>query len=355
MKNTIKQLLRDNHQLFQIAKNTYVYVLIVNAILRNKRGWFDYIKSTISMLKKTQHIHGRPMNLTIEPTNICNLDCPVCETGANKLGREDGNLSFKDFKVMLDKVAKHTNTLLFYYMGEPFLNKDSYRMIRYAKDCGIPFVNSCTNGDAVNPEKLIESGIDEISFQIGGMSQETHEIYRINSNLSRVLRNLEKTVELKRILKRNIEICCGFIVMKHNEHEVEQFEEYMKKIGVDQWNVINPCVRNMEQAVAFLPEDKKYWIYDENSINQGILKINKNKKNRCDWIYYSLVVLVNGDVVPCCRDPKGLYVMGNLLKQNLDNFWNGKEYLDFRKKINNNQSEIMICDLCESYPMSQIK
>ena len=39
-------------------------------------------------------------------------------------------------------------------------------MIRYAKDCGIPFVNSCTNGDAVNPEKLIESGIDEISFQI---------------------------------------------------------------------------------------------------------------------------------------------------------------------------------------------
>ena len=27
--------------------------------------------------------------------------------------------------------------------------------------------------------------------------------------------------------------------------------------------------------------------------------------------------MYNGDVVPCCRDPKGKYVMGNILKENL--------------------------------------
>jgi hypothetical protein len=37
--------------------------------------------------------------------------------------------------------------------------------------------------------------------------------------------------------------------------------------------------------------------------------------NACPWIYYSLAIHVNGDVVPCCRDPKGEEVMGNRSEQ----------------------------------------
>jgi MoaA/NifB/PqqE/SkfB family radical SAM enzyme len=58
---------------------------------------------------------------------------------------------------------------MFYFMGEPFLNKQAYEMIRYAKETGIPFITTCTNGDPVQPEKLIEYGLDEVNFQIGGM------------------------------------------------------------------------------------------------------------------------------------------------------------------------------------------
>tara|TARA_B110000495_G_C22580114_1_gene348514 strand:+ start:360 stop:554 length:195 start_codon:yes stop_codon:yes gene_type:complete len=42
-------------------------------------------------------------------------------------------------------------------------------------------------------------------------------------------------------------------------------------------------------------------------------------------------IQVNGDVVPCGRDPKGEMVMGNLLKEDLDSIWNGRNYIDFRK------------------------
>ncbi len=132
------------------------------------------------------------MNVTIEPTNVCNLECPVCETGAGVLGRPGGHMTLDQFRTIIDKVGAHTNTLMFYFMGEPFLNRQSYEMIRHAKQRGIPYVQTCTNGDAVNPEKLVDCGIDEVSFQIGGTSQETHQVYRVNSNLERVLRNLRR-------------------------------------------------------------------------------------------------------------------------------------------------------------------
>ena len=243
---------------------------------------------------------------------------------------------------------------MYYFMGEPFLNKHSYEMIRYAKDIGIPFITTCTNGDPVNPEKLIICGLDEVNFQIGGMTQETHEIYRINSNLERVLTALKETIRLKKERNSKIRVIAGFIVMKHNEHEIETFQNHMAELGVDGITVINPCVRNISQGEQFLPENKKYWDYDVEDFKNGNLKPIIQSKNKCDWVYYSLCIHVNGDVVPCCRDPKGEMVMGNILTEDLDEIWNGQNYISFRKQLHKDQSQIKICQLCSSYPVSQV-
>jgi radical SAM protein with 4Fe4S-binding SPASM domain len=295
------------------------------------------------------------MNVTIEPTNICNLECPVCETGAGILGRPDGHMSLDQFQIILDKIASHTNTLMFYFMGEPFLNKQSYDMIRYAKDRGIPFVQTCTNGDPVNPEKLVESGIDEVSFQIGGITQETHQIYRINSNIERVLKNLKETVRLKRERGAGLRVQSGFILMKHNEHEVEGFARLMKELGADKWEVIDPCVRTVEQGRQMLPTDRAHWYYDPEAFEKGVLRPRVLPDNECPWIYYSMTVQVNGDVVPCCRDPKGTEVVGNLLSQSLDEVWNGEPYRAFRARVHRDQGSVEICRLCSAYGASAIQ
>ena len=143
--------------------------------------------------------------------------------------------------------------------------------------------------------------------------------------------------------------------MKHNEHEIETFQSHMAKLGVDGTTVIDPCVRNVGQGEKFLPKDQKYWSYDMDAFKKGQLKPKFQPKNKCDWIYYSLSIHVNGDVVPCCRDPKGEMVMGNILKQDLDDIWNGQNYINFRKQLHKDQSQIKICQLCSSYPASQIQ
>lgn len=297
---------------------------------------------------------GRPINITIEPANTCNLRCPVCETGAGILTRDKGNMSLEEFKMIIDKIYHHTNTLMFYFMGEPFLNKQAYEMIRYAKDKGVPFIDTCTNGDLVNPEELVSSGLDRISFQLGGITQETHQVYRINSNLERVLANIKETLRLRREHGSNMQIETGFILMKHNEHEVNTYKEHMSGLGVDRALIVDPCVRTVEQGHELLPKDTKHWIYDPSAFVQGVLRPKNSPHNICPWIYYSMVILVNGDIVPCCRDATGSEIMGNIFEENLDEIWNGKKYLNFRERINENQKDLEVCRLCSGYPASAI-
>jgi radical SAM protein with 4Fe4S-binding SPASM domain len=323
--------------------------------LRGRRGSWDHLKSTLSLARGSTVVAGRPMNVTIEPTNACNLGCPVCETGDGTLGRETGHMAFDDFRTIVDKIAAHTNTLMFYFMGEPFLNKRAYAMIRYAKDAGIPFIDTCTNGDFVDPAQIVACGLDRVSFQIGGMTQETHEVYRVRSRLDRVLRNLEETLALRRERGSPLRVESGFILMKHNEHEVDLFRRRMEELGIDRASVIDPVVRTVDQGKAYLPTDRERWLYDETAFANGLLRPKILPENVCPWIHYSMAIHVNGNVVPCCRDPRGAEVMGNLVAQGLEEIWNGSAYRDLRARIQRDQGSVEICRLCSSYPVSVIR
>jgi radical SAM protein with 4Fe4S-binding SPASM domain len=262
-------------------------------------------------------------------------------------------MSYEDFVTIIDKAGPGANQLMFYFMGEPFLNRDAYRMIRYARDMGL-YVTSCTNGEPVDPEALYDSGINHVSFQIGGATQETHELYRVRGNLARELEVLRAYLGVVRERGRKpgehrVEL--GFIVMKHNEHEVERFREIAAEIGVDQAVVIGPTVRTVEQGERFLTESDEHWIFEREAFEKERRLVPKRSypPNRCPWIHYAMTIQVNGDVVTCCRDPKGEHVAGNLLSQSLEEVWNGPEFRAFRRAVQTNQAGVDICRLCGIY------
>lgn len=313
------------------------------------KGFFDYCLNIFCAISKNEKALGLPVHLTIEPANLCNLKCPVCETGSGILGRKAGMMSLADFEAIIDKVWHHTNSILFYYMGEPFLNNDAYKMIKYAKNKNI-YVTTCTNGHFINVKEMIASGLDEISFQIGGVTEETHGIYRIGSNLKKILDNIKELAEFKKKSGEcSPKIILGFIVMKHNEHEINAFKELAMNLEVDEARVVEPCVRTMEQARQFLPMDKKFWLYDHKEFDRDMLRPRRKTHNRCNWIYFSTVILYNGDIVPCCRDAHGKNTMGNLLTEDLKSIWNNEKYRVFRKKLKKDQAGLGICQLCSDF------
>lgn len=313
------------------------------------KGWQALLYNTAMAKAKRVGPLMMPVHLTIEPTNACNLRCPVCETGNGSMARRTGFLDFDRYCNLIDQVAPHTAVLMFYFMGEPFLNKRAYEMIRYARQKGM-WVETCSNGDYVDAKGVIYSDVNEISFQIGGMTQETHEKYRVRGDLARVQKNLLELLELRRQMPNsNVLVNVGFVVMRHNEHEVPDFLTWARKIGVDRANVIDPCVRSVVEGHALLPQDRRYWFYDEEAFERGVLKPKHLPDNECTWIWNSVVVNWDGSVVPCCRDPNGTNTFGNAFETPLSEIWNGEKMRAFRKRIVSDQGNVDICKLCSGY------
>ena len=95
---------------------------------------------------------GEPISLSIEPTTACNLGCPECPSGLKIFSRPTGNLSPKLFEKIIDQVYEKLIYLTFYFQGEPFINKNFLRMVKYASDKGI-FTSTSTNAHFID-EKI---------------------------------------------------------------------------------------------------------------------------------------------------------------------------------------------------------
>lgn len=310
-----------------------------------KRKW-NYLLCGISSVLGLEKSLGNPLRLTIEPTNACDQKCPICETGNGTLGRTKGFMTTRQFNHIVDQMGDTLEEVFFYFMGEPFLNKDAYKMIRYAADRNI-YVNTCTDGNFVKPKELIDSGISEVNFQIGGMSQETHETYRVRGKLEKALKTMEEAIEYKKEVAGKTKIKLGFILMKHNEHELPKFLDYVNKIGVDDYEIIGSCIRKIEEWDKFVPSDEKYQIYDPEEIKKGKIVPKQRPNNYCGELYSATSIQVNGDVVSCCRDPKGSNILGNIFEDNFyDNIWNGQKYSRVRKQVNKYSNKLKLCELC---------
>ena len=68
-----------------------------NVLVRKKR-LFNLLLNRISKLIKLSKPFGYPLTLMVEPTNICNLKCPLCPTGAGLVKRQKGFLYYVDGK-----------------------------------------------------------------------------------------------------------------------------------------------------------------------------------------------------------------------------------------------------------------
>ncbi len=74
-----------------------------------------------------------PFSLGIDPGNICNLKCPLCPTGLGEAGAKRSFMEFEFFKLVFDQLKNSLSEINMFNWGEPLLNKDLTKMIRYAK------------------------------------------------------------------------------------------------------------------------------------------------------------------------------------------------------------------------------
>jgi len=302
-----------------------------------------------------------PSRILIETGAVCNLKCRVCPTGLNKLNIKPVFMSFDIFKTIIKKIPT-LKKVGFFNWGEPFLNRDIFKMIYYAHARNIrSFVH--TNLSFKKDEdfftQIIRSGLDELVVSLDGGSQRSYSRYRVGGNFNLVLANIKKLIKLKEILKSNKpKIIWKFIINKFNEHEIAKAYFMAKRMKVrfviDFINLSDdlPDVR-LEDSIE---ERKKYWLPKN---EQYIRKRYIGKYHYplsddiCTQLFTGCVVNSDGAVFPCCWITDKKNAFGNILKDSISHIWNNKKYV-FSRSLFKKSKKIRlkhgtICAKCNNF------
>lgn len=299
-----------------------------------------------------------PKNLTIEPTNRCNLNCPLCPTGLNSLNRDNRNMSLEEYKSIIDQAKGKVDNITLYLFGEPFLHKDVLDMTKYSFEAGMN-VSISTNGTLIqgkaHAEQIINSGVSTISISLDGVQKNTYNLYRIGGDFEKVLNNIKYLVEARNKTKnKNVKIIIQTVVMKQNEHQRDTLRKISKELGADAYyekNLIIPANietepdKFKEMADKYLPNDKKMQLYE---LKDGYYVMSGSIHNNCGFLFNQKMMTIcsNGNVIPCCHDNKSEYIMGNVFEETLSQIWNNKKFKKYKKAIKKDQSSIALCRTC---------
>jgi len=289
-------------------------------------------------------LESMPYNVVIEPTNVCNLQCPLCSTGIDAKTRQKGILKIENFKKLIDQMKDCVLHLSLQNWGEATLVKELPEMIKYASDNGI-FTRLSTNfsvkydNDFLN--KLMKSGLGILVIDIDGTDQATYEKYRINGNLELVLENTRKAVKIKKDNSLKFpRIQTRMLIMSHNEHQIEQFRKISKELQVDEMELGN-IQMNPNTAKQWLPKNQEF-VYDT--------YIKERKITPCHWPWSGMTINWDGGVSPCCIVDDEKSDFGDIFEQGLKKLWNNEFYRSSRSVFSkeNDGSEFTICHLCKN-------
>jgi radical SAM protein with 4Fe4S-binding SPASM domain len=290
---------------------------------------------------------GTPMTISVEPTTACNLRCPECPSGLRSFTRETGNMKTDFFRKVIDEMHQRLIYLIFYFQGEPFINPKFLDMVSYAHQKGLYTITS-TNGHFLDPEnarKTVESGLDRIIISVDGATQEVYEQYRKEGTLATVLEGAGNLVAAKRHARSSTpHIVFQMLVVKPNEHQIEEVRQMAKAIGVDEVKLKTAQVYDYADGNALIPSISKYSRYYEDPTGQWHVK---NKLlNQCWKLWHACVITWDGLVVPCCFDKDAVHQLGDLRQSSFSDIWKGRSYQQFRERLLKGRDQIDICTNC---------
>jgi radical SAM protein with 4Fe4S-binding SPASM domain len=235
------------------------------------------------------------------------------------------------YREIVDQIAESAYKVVLHNWGEPLLHPKIADMVAYASRKGLATELSTDLNNLRDelPTDLVRAGLGRLVVSLDGATQGSYELYRQGGTLETVLSNIARMAEAKRRMhSRSPCLEVQILVMRHNEHELEQIERGARRAGANRcelgFTIVNTLDRR--QMEEWLPTDNRYSRYDAST---GRDRFNQ-PGTRCSWLWRSLVVNWDGTVYPCCNFDRMAAEVGDLTKIDLRGLWNSPAYQELR-------------------------
>lgn len=296
----------------------------VRKYYRNK-----YIKNNFRELK--QEINQKPTGqVCIETTSICNTKCSFCPH--KNMEREKVIMDDKVFlRTMLEIKTMHIKNIGMYYFGEPLTDPKLDVRINMMKKEYPCYIQVISNGLGLNGEwihKLLNTDLDEILISLDATDKESYEKVRKGSYAKVIANILNLVLTKQRLGKNKPKIILRTMVTKDNKKQVKRFTDIWKN-DVDE--IQYGRLHNFSNT--YVEAQQKHLI-----------------NSPCLFLWSQLIILSNGDVIPCCIDYEGKLKLGNIMNRPLKKIWNGDamQYLRRQHLEGNYPPLCKNCDMNDS-------
>lgn len=251
---------REYDKVIEVAKGNIDNIPEQEIYFRNK---------LINFLETAQgkdDIKAKPLRLTINLSNQCNLRCIMCYVKEYRWKYPVERLGeIKIFYPYLEKMM--------WQGGEVFSLSYFVDLIKEAAK-----YPNLQQGIITNAQLLTKETIDllvnmnlELTISVDGVKKDTYEYIRKNAKFEKLVQNLQYISEKKRkVNNRNFIVGINFVVTKHNYKEILPLFEIIHRYGFDFFCII-PCGGD-------IVDENKLYEYDNNYVTQEILEIEKRCK-----------------------------------------------------------------------------
>jgi MoaA/NifB/PqqE/SkfB family radical SAM enzyme len=317
----------------------------------------------------TTPLSALPRSIYIEPTSRCNELCQQCPR--TLLSREeDRDLTFDQLRFIVDQFPVLERVVL-HGLGEPLLNKDLPRMVRYLKDRGT-YVLFNSNGillNAIRGQALIDAGLDEYRLSMDASTREVYAQVRGADAFDKIWRNIHAFVLQQKGQNANKPaISLWFTAMRENLHELPRLidlasehgiqEVYMQRLvyfekglAAAQQSLFHRAtpeeldlIRHCEQICA-----ERGITFKAAGTATPLESIARDFGERpwsgCRRPYTLTYITSSGNVLSCCFAPFGHKsareyheerVLGNIFQEPIERIWHGERYNAFRRAFESN-------------------
>jgi len=298
---------------------------------------------------ETRVAHFPPV-IYLEPTSICNLNCPMCPVamGVSEYDYPEKILSLELLEKLREPLA-HAQRVFLSGGGEPLLHKQFLEMAALLKKLGLEIIFN-TNGTLIDAEiarSFVELEVDCISLSIDAIDPALYRELRSGAEFEQVRHGLELLNAEKR--KRNALrplLNMQFTLMRENERELLRLIVFAHEHLLNHL-VVEPLSPVFSFDSRYQEFFRKHYLPPNPRLVQTLKELRTKAQaqgfhfsshyleenrvpERCSQPWLNFGVRTNGRVFLCCGSAEK---MGSLAENSFDELWNGEAFQLFRREI----------------------
>ena len=264
-----------------------------------------------------------PPYVQIEPTSICNYRCVFCYQADTQFSKKRsphmGTMKLRLFQEVIDQIEGNVEFISLASRGEPLICKNLPQMLDYTVG---KFLNLKVNTNASRlSEKichsLLNGSVRTLVFSIDATDADLYSKLRVNGNLTRVQKNIERFRNIQETQYPEVKIITRVSGVKVNsDQDITQMKS--------KWS-------GLVDQVAFVDYNPWETIYSAPT-NDVI--------SHCSDLWRRFFIWFDGKVNPCDSDYRSSLSVGNIGMRTIKELWRSEEYQSLRAahQLGNRQS-----------------